>query len=146
MKRVFWLGVGIAVGALVVRQLSRTAHAYSPSGLAESARNSAAGLWESVQDFVADIREGMTEREEEIQAAFAQGVSLGDLDEDVFDEDVLDEDELYDDLEYGAFGDDDTEGDGQAAKNPETGSSETKSPGITGQGDNDKGNGAGVRQ
>jgi len=72
MKRLFWLGVGIAVGAVVVRQLSRTAHAYSPSGLAESARNSAAGLWESVQDFVADVRDGMAEREEEIQAAFAQ--------------------------------------------------------------------------
>ena len=130
---------------------ARLGHAYSPSGLAESARNSAAGLWESVQDFVADIREGMTEREEEIQAAFAQGVSLGDLDEDVFDQDVLDEDELYDDLEYGALGDDDTEGGGEATqssgmKSPETESSETKSPGITGQGDNDKGSGAGVRQ
>jgi len=102
MKRLFWLGVGIAVGALVVRQLSRTAHAYSPGGLAESARNSAAGLWESVQDFVADVREGMVEREDEIQAAFAHGVSLGDLDEA-----VLDEDEIYDELEYGEFGYDD---------------------------------------
>jgi len=139
MKRLFWLGVGIAVGALVVRQLSRTAHAYSPSGLAGSARNSAAGLWESVQDFVADIRDGMAEREEEIEAAFAQGVSLGDLDEDVLGEDVLaadvlDEDELYDDLEYGFFDDDET--DGQAAQSPEP----------TGQKDNDQGNGAGVRR
>jgi hypothetical protein len=92
MKRLFWLGVGIAVGAIVVRQLSRSAHAYSPSGLADSARNSAAGLWQSVQDFVADVREGMTEKEDEIQAAFEQGVSLEDLD-----------DELYDDLEYGGL-------------------------------------------
>ncbi len=146
MKRLFWLGVGIAVGALVVRQLSRTAHAYSPSGLAESARNSAAGLWESVQDFVADVREGMTEREEEIEAAFAHGISLDDLDDDVFSEQVLGEDELYDDLEYGGFGDDDTEVDGQATSSPETKSRETKSPGFTGQGDNDQGSGAGVRQ
>jgi hypothetical protein len=129
MKRLFWLGVGIAVGALVVRQLSRTAHAYSPSGLAESARNSAAGLWESVQDFVADIREGMAEREEEIQMAFAQGVSLGDLDAD-----ALDEDELYDDLEYGLL--DENETDDESTEGPET----------TGQKYNGQGNGAGVRR
>jgi hypothetical protein len=115
MKRLFWLGVGIAVGALVVRQLSRTAHAYSPSGLTESARNSAAGLWESVQDFVADVREGMAEREEEIQAAFAQGVSLGDFDEDELDEVELGADEVYDDLEYGSFGGDETNDHGNGA-------------------------------
>src|SRR5262245_19681415 len=94
MKRLFWLGVGIAVGAVVVRQLTRTAHAYSPSGLAQSARNSAAGLRQSVQDFVADVREGMAEKEAEIQAAFEQGVSLGDLEE------------FYDDLEYPGLDDD----------------------------------------
>jgi hypothetical protein len=87
VKRLFWLGVGIAVGALVVRQMSRAAQAYSPSGLADTARNSAAGLWESVQDFVADVREGMAEREEQIHAAFVQGVSLADLDADELDED-----------------------------------------------------------
>ena len=81
MKRLFWLGVGIAVGAIVVRQVTRAAQAYTPSGLAGTARNSAAGLWESVQDFIADVRDGMAEREEEIQAAFEQGVSLDDLDD-----------------------------------------------------------------
>jgi len=127
MKRLFWLGVGIAVGAVVVRQLSRTAHAYSPSGLAESARNSAAGLWESVQDFVADVRDGMAEREEEIQAAFAQGVSLSDVDEE----------ELYDELEYGVLNDDEDYGSIDF---------ESKDYGSTGYGSKDQGNGAGVRR
>jgi len=127
MKRLFWLGVGIAVGAVVVRQLSRTAHAYSPSGLAESARNSAAGLWESVQDFVADVRDGMAEREEEIQAAFAQGVSLSDVDEE----------ELYDELEYGVLNDDEDYGSVDF---------ESKNYGNTGYGSKDQGNGAGVRR
>ena len=127
MKRLFWLGVGIAVGAVVVRQLSRTAHAYSPSGLAESARNSAAGLWESVQDFVADVREGMAEREEEIQAAFAQGVSLRDVDEE----------ELYEELEYGVLNDDEDYGSIDF---------ESKNYGNTGYGSKDQGNGAGVRR
>jgi hypothetical protein len=127
MKRLFWLGVGIAVGAVVVRRLSRTARAYSPSGLAESARNSAAGLWESVQDFVADVRDGMAEREEEIQAAFAQGVSLSDVDEE----------ELYDELEYGVLNDDEDYGSLDF---------ESKDYGSTGYGSKDQGNGAGVRR
>lgn len=88
MKRLFWLGLGVAVGALVVRQVAKAAQAYSPAGLAGQARNSAAGLWESVQDFVADVREGMAEKEAQILGAFAEGTNLADID---------DLDELYDD-------------------------------------------------
>jgi len=83
VKRLFWLGLGIAVGALVVRQVAKAAHAYSPAGMAESARNSAAGMLGSVQDFIADVREGMAEREEQIREAFARGEALTDIDEDV---------------------------------------------------------------
>jgi hypothetical protein len=82
VKRLFWLGLGIAVGALVVRQAAKAAHAYSPAGVAESARNSAAGVWGSVQDFIADVREGMAEREEQIREAFARGEALTEFDED----------------------------------------------------------------
>jgi hypothetical protein len=80
IKRLMWLGVGLAIGAVVARQVTKAVEAYSPASLAGQARNSAAGLWEQVQDFVADVREGMAEREEEIQAAFEQGVILDDLD------------------------------------------------------------------
>lgn len=75
-----WLGVGIAVGVVVVRQVTKAAQAYSPSSLAGTARNSAAELLESVRDFVADVREGMAEREAEIHDAFEQGISLEELD------------------------------------------------------------------
>jgi len=81
VRRLFWLGVGIAVGALVVRQVAKTAHAYTPAGLASSARNSAAGLLGSVQDFIADVREGMAEREQQIHEAFLAGESLTEVDE-----------------------------------------------------------------
>jgi hypothetical protein len=80
MRRLFWLGIGVAVGVVVVRQIGKAAQAYSPSSLAGTARNSAAGLVDSVRDFVADVRDGMAEREAEIAAAFEQGVSLEDLD------------------------------------------------------------------
>jgi hypothetical protein len=80
VRRLFWLGIGIAVGVIVVRQIGKAAQAYSPSGLAGSARNSAAGVLGSVRDFVTDVREGMAEREAEINAAFEHGTSLAELD------------------------------------------------------------------
>jgi hypothetical protein len=76
VKRVLWLGVGLAVGALVFRALSKKAAAFTPSGIAASARDSAGGVLGSVRSFVEDVREGMAEREEEIHAAFTDGVLL----------------------------------------------------------------------
>jgi hypothetical protein len=84
MKRVLWLGVGLAVGALVFRALSKKAAAFTPTGMAASARNSAGGLLGSVRSFMDDVRDGMAEREDQIHAAFAEGVALdeefGDFD------------------------------------------------------------------
>jgi hypothetical protein len=76
MKRVVWLGIGLAVGALVFRAVSRRARAYTPTGLAASARDSASGLVEGVRNFIDDVRDGMAEREDEIHNAFLEGVSL----------------------------------------------------------------------
>jgi hypothetical protein len=81
IKRLMWLGIGLAVGAVVARQVAKAVEAYSPANLAGSARNSAADLWYQVKDFVADVREGMAEREEQIEAAFEQGVSLEEVEE-----------------------------------------------------------------
>ena len=73
MKRLLWLGVGLAVGAIVVRKLTRKANEFTPSGIATSLSQSAGGLVESVRSFVDDVRDGMTEREEQIHQAFADG-------------------------------------------------------------------------
>jgi uncharacterized membrane-anchored protein YhcB (DUF1043 family) len=73
-----WLGIGIAVGALVVRAVTKKARAFTPQGLAASARDSATGVIGSVREFIEDVREGMTEREADIHAAFADGASLDD--------------------------------------------------------------------
>ncbi|MFI5838909.1 hypothetical protein ACIA8K_04225 [Catenuloplanes sp. NPDC051500] len=78
MKRLLWLGIGLGVGVLVVRQVTKMAHAYTPQGLAASAQESAGGLLESVRSFVDDVREAMAEREQEIHAAFAEGVLYDD--------------------------------------------------------------------
>ena len=73
MKRVLWLGIGLAVGAIVVRKLTQKANQFTPSGIATSLSESAGGLVESMRSFVDDVRDGMTERQEQIHQAFAEG-------------------------------------------------------------------------
>lgn len=76
MRRMLWLGVGLAVGALVVRAVTKKAQALTPQALAASARDSAVGVIGSVRDFIDDVRDGMAEREAEIQTALAEGTTL----------------------------------------------------------------------
>ncbi|MEU8219906.1 hypothetical protein AB0C47_29540 [Micromonospora taraxaci] len=78
MRRLFWLGIGVAVGVIVVRKATRTAQAYTPAGIASSLTESAGGLVESLRNFVEDVRVGMAEREQEIHQAFAQGEAFED--------------------------------------------------------------------
>jgi hypothetical protein len=73
MKRLLWLGVGLAVGAVIVRKVTRKANEFTPSGIATSLSESAGGLVESLRSFVEDVREGMAEREGQINEAFASG-------------------------------------------------------------------------
>lgn len=76
MKRLLWLGVGLAAGALAVRAISKKARALSPTGIAGSVRKSGGGLIESMRTFAEDVREGMSEREEQIHAAFVDGEAM----------------------------------------------------------------------
>lgn len=76
MRRLLWLGMGLAIGALVVRAVAKKAQAFTPSGIAGSAATSAGNLLDSVRGFVDDVREGMAEREAQIHAAFTEGVAL----------------------------------------------------------------------
>jgi hypothetical protein len=78
MKRLLWLGVGVAVGAILVRKITRKANEFTPSGIATSLSESAGGLVESLRSFVEDVRAGMAEREQEIHQAFAAGELYSD--------------------------------------------------------------------
>src|SRR5262249_57388731 len=73
MRRLLWLGVGLAIGALAVRAATKKAQKLTPGGIADSTRESVGGLVDSVRTFVDDVRDGMTEREAQIHAAFAEG-------------------------------------------------------------------------
>ena len=76
MRRLLWLGVGLAVGALAVRAATKQARKLTPTGLAGTARKSAGGLADSVRTFVEDVREGMADREEQIHAALAESDAM----------------------------------------------------------------------
>ena len=84
MRRLFWLGLGIAVGAIVVRKASRAMQRVAPSSLAGQARESAVGVVGSVRDFIADVRTGMAEREAQIHEAFERGVTLDEVFDDEY--------------------------------------------------------------
>jgi hypothetical protein len=94
MRRLLWLGVGLAVGALAVRKLTRTAQAYTPEAIAARASRSAGGLVESVRSFVDDVRFGMAEREAQIHAAFAEGELYEDRFAELREDDELGDDEI----------------------------------------------------
>jgi hypothetical protein len=77
MRRLFWLGIGLALGALIFRKATKVAEQLTPRGLAQSAASALSELSEAIRDFAADVREGMTEHE----AVLREGAGLdgGDL-------------------------------------------------------------------
>jgi hypothetical protein len=77
MKRLFWLAMGITIGALIVRKLSAAAQKLTPGGLADSLTAALRDLAESVRDFNHDVREAMHERETELRAGTGLDGELG---------------------------------------------------------------------
>ena len=68
MRRLFWLAMGITIGALVVRRLSRAAEKLTPQGIAGSLADGLRELAEAIGDFGADVRAAAALREEELRA------------------------------------------------------------------------------
>jgi hypothetical protein len=77
MRRLFWLGMGVTVGALVVRKLSRIAERMRPSGLAASVAAGVEELADSVSDFAMDVRTAMQQREAVLRAGAGLDGDLG---------------------------------------------------------------------
>lgn len=86
VKRLLWLAAGVAVGVIVVRKLTRGAEAMSPAGIGARLRNTAVTAGSGVRSFMADVAEGMHEKEAELQDAIATGQPVGELLEDDDDE------------------------------------------------------------
>ncbi|MDQ1630048.1 MAG: hypothetical protein QOC80_20 [Frankiaceae bacterium] len=61
-RRVFYLAFGATVGILAVRRVSAAAEQWQPDNLVHR-------LTIAFEDFLADVRESMTEREEELRTS-----------------------------------------------------------------------------
>lgn len=68
MRRLFWLAMGVTIGVLVVRKLSTAAEAMKPEALAQRTGRGAANAVERLQQFAADVRIAMHQREDELRA------------------------------------------------------------------------------
>jgi hypothetical protein len=68
MRRLFWLAMGITIGALVVRKLGRAAEKMTPAGIGASIAEGLRDLADAIGDFGADVRDAMAEREQELRA------------------------------------------------------------------------------
>src|SRR5262249_32937025 len=69
MRRLFWLAMGVTIGALVVRKMSRAAEKLTPRGLASGLADALGELAEAIRDFTEDVRDAMHERESELRGA-----------------------------------------------------------------------------
>ncbi|NIH79924.1 hypothetical protein [Amycolatopsis viridis] len=67
MKRLLWLGVGVATGVALSRKATRTARQASPAGLASNLGDAVSELAGAIGSFGADVRAGMSEREQELR-------------------------------------------------------------------------------
>jgi hypothetical protein len=77
MRRLFWVALGATVGVLVVRKVTRTAQAYSPSGVAQGLSGGLSDLGEGLREMAETVREGMAQRETELR--YALGIDTGTL-------------------------------------------------------------------
>jgi hypothetical protein len=77
MKRLVWMGIGVAIGVISFRKVTE-AQASMQSTLGPQGLNRAVGrLTDGIYDFADALRDGMRERETDLRAAL--GVDSGEL-------------------------------------------------------------------
>ena len=73
MKRLVWMGIGVAIGVIAFRKVTQAQSSLGPEGL-----NRAVGrLADGVYDFADAVRAGMRERETDLRSAL--GVDVADV-------------------------------------------------------------------
>jgi hypothetical protein len=77
MKRLVWMGIGVAIGVIAFRKVTE-AQASMQSTLGPQGLNRAVGrLTDGIYDFADALRDGMRERETDLRSAL--GVDSGEL-------------------------------------------------------------------
>lgn len=77
MRRLFWLAMGVTIGALIVRKLSAAAQRLTPGGMADSFTAALRDMADALREFSADVRAAMNERETELRAGTGLDGELG---------------------------------------------------------------------
>ena len=68
MKRLFWVGVGVAIGVQATRKVAAATHRASPAGVGASLGEGLRELGAGLGAFGAEVRAGMAERETELRS------------------------------------------------------------------------------
>lgn len=76
MRRLFWLGLGVAAGVAITRKVTATAKASTPAGIAGNVSTALSELAASIGTFGADVRAGMAERERELSEDVRQRTGI----------------------------------------------------------------------
>lgn len=79
LKRMIWVGIGIAVGVVVVRKLTKAAESVTPGGVAERVGGAGAEMRESLKAFWADVSEAKQAKEAELFDAIERGEDITPL-------------------------------------------------------------------
>jgi hypothetical protein len=73
MKRILWMGIGVAIGVIAFRKITEAQSTLGPEGL-----NRAVGrLADGIYDFADAVRDGMQERESDLRASL--GIDTQDV-------------------------------------------------------------------
>lgn len=70
-RRIFWLTVGVVVGVLIWRKVTKVAHSYTPDGLAERAQTTAARTADGLRAFARDVQSVARAKERELREELA---------------------------------------------------------------------------
>jgi hypothetical protein len=81
MKRLFWLALGVTVGVLAMRKLTRAAEKLTPRGMANGIGAGLGELADAIRDFTADVRDAMSEREAQLRQDTGLDGTLGRVSE-----------------------------------------------------------------
>ncbi|MCC3764302.1 hypothetical protein K3N28_14650 [Glycomyces sp. TRM65418] len=79
MKRIIWVGIGIAVGVVVVRKVTKVAESVTPGGVAERVGDAGAEMKASFKAFWADVSEAKQAKEAELFDAIERGEDVTSL-------------------------------------------------------------------
>jgi len=66
VKRLFWMGVGVAVGVSATRKVNQVTQRATPAGIGTSIGEGLRELGAGLGAFGAEVRAGMSEREDEL--------------------------------------------------------------------------------